>query len=143
MKRQPAGPGIGSQASPPNVAPVDRIASLRRYLVFDVIPHEQLNNQRRAYMFYLDLAMRLKRTLVLPRGRLVKKDAFGRFLLDQSEYVRWGELFNVSALNKLHPVVELETFLEQVNEVSLMSKIDHQPCEGGGTSRATCRRRRA
>jgi len=103
-----------------------------KYLLFDVIPHEQLNKQRRAYMFYLDLAMRLKRTLVLPRGRLVRKDAQGRFLNEQAEYVRWGELFNLTALNKLHPVMELETFLAEGHEVSLMSKIDHRPCQGGG-----------
>jgi hypothetical protein len=95
-----------------------------RYLLFDPIPHEQLNKQRRALMFYLDLAMRLKRTLVLPRPRLVRKDQYGRFLPD-SEYVRWSEMFNVSALNKLHPVVELETFLES-REISLLSKIDHK-----------------
>ena len=28
----------------------------------------------------------------------------------EAEYMRWGELFNVSALNKLHPAVELEDF---------------------------------
>ena len=27
--------------------------------------------------------------------------------------MRWGELFNVSALNKLHPAVELEEFLQR------------------------------
>ena len=112
-----------SRANPPST-PVLRIAALERYLLFDPIPHEQLNKQRRALMFYLDLAMRLKRTLVLPRPRLVRKDQYGRFLPD-SEYVRWSEMFNVSALNKLHPVVELETFLES-REISLLSKIDHK-----------------
>ena len=33
-----------------------------------------MNKQRRALMFYLDLAMTLKRTLVLPRPRLLNLD---------------------------------------------------------------------
>ena len=37
------------------------------FLLYDVISHEQVNKQRRALMFYLDLARKLKRTLVLPR----------------------------------------------------------------------------
>eukprot|EP00966_Prymnesium_polylepis_P052462 1215016-Prymnesium_polylepis.1 len=41
-------------------------------------------------------------------------------------------MFNVSALNKLHPVVELEKFLEEGHEVSLMVKIDHKGCPAGG-----------
>ena len=113
-------------------AAADAAADSTKYLLFDVIPHEQLNKQRRAYMFYLDLARRLQRTLVLPRGRLVKRDAYGRFLNDEAEYVRWGELFNLTTLNELHPAVELETFLEEGNEVSHMIKIDHKGCEGGG-----------
>ena len=44
-----------------------------RFLLYDVVFHEQVNKQRRALMFYLDLAMRLKRTLVLPRTRLVRR----------------------------------------------------------------------
>ena len=39
---------------------------VERFLLFDVMPHEQVNKQRRALMFYLDLAGKLKRTLVLP-----------------------------------------------------------------------------
>ena len=108
-------------------AAADAAADSTKYLLFDVIPHEQLNKQRRAYMFFLDLAMRLKRTLVLPRARLVKRDAYGRFLNDEAEYVRWGELFNLSALNTLHPAVELETFLQQAGEVTQLIKVDQVP----------------
>ena len=46
---------------------------LQKFLLFDVIFHEQLNKQRRALMFYLDLAMRLERTLVLPRARRARR----------------------------------------------------------------------
>eukprot|EP00966_Prymnesium_polylepis_P316581 7315376-Prymnesium_polylepis.1 len=42
----PSSPQPGA-ASPPNVAPTQRIAALRKFLLFDVIPHEQLNKQRR------------------------------------------------------------------------------------------------
>ena len=92
----------------------ERIAALGRYLLFDVAFHEQLNKQRRALMFYLHLAMRLKRTLVLPRrGCCRGQGARGSQFEAEAEYMRWGELFNVSALNKLHPAVELEEFLRR------------------------------
>ena len=48
-------------AAPPP-SPVVRVAQKHRYLLYDVIFHEQVNKQRRALMFYLDLAMKLKRT---------------------------------------------------------------------------------
>lgn len=41
----------------PSASPVSRIARKERYLLYDVIFHEQVNKQRRALMFYLDLAM--------------------------------------------------------------------------------------
>eukprot|EP00966_Prymnesium_polylepis_P019170 441603-Prymnesium_polylepis.1 len=43
-------------------------------------------------------------------------------------------MFNVSALNKLHPVVELEKFLEEGHEVSFMAKIDHKVSGRGRTA---------
>ena len=49
-----------------------------KFLLFDVAFHEQLNKQRRALMFFLHLAMRLKRTLVLPRPRLLRRRAQAR-----------------------------------------------------------------
>ena len=88
-----------------------------RYLLFDVIPHEQLNKQRRALMFFLDLALKLKRTLVLPRARILRRtDTRGGFD-PNPEFVRMGELLNLSALRQLHPVIELEDYLAEHGEV--------------------------
>ena len=69
-------------------------------------------------MFFLNLAIGLDRTLVLPRGRLLQRMSRGQFAAE-AEYVRWGELFNLSAINELHHAIELETFLAQGG------KIDH------------------
>ena len=72
-------------------SPPARIAALDKFLLFDVIFHEQLNKQRRALMFFLDLAMKTKRTLVLPRARLLRKKGFGQFH-PNADYVPWGEV---------------------------------------------------
>jgi peptide-O-fucosyltransferase len=105
-------------------------APATRYLLFDVVPHEQLNKQRRALMFYLDLALRLDRTLVLPRARLLRHSpTAGASSSDAYEYARWGELFNVSALSKLHPVVELEDFLAEHGVVQRVYVIRSKDCQ--------------
>ena len=80
-------------------------------------------------MFYLDLAMHLKRTLVLPRTRLLRRisSRAAQFSPD-AEYVAWGELFNVSTLSKLHPVIELDQFLELHGTVSMHYRIAHAGC---------------
>ena len=102
----------------------------------------EVNKQRRALMFYLHLAMRLKRTLVLPRPRLLqrKQGARGSQFEAEAEYMRWGELFNVSALNKLHPAVELEEFLQRrggAAQIDVLTAIDHKGCEPGGAAEAS------
>ena len=48
-----------SEENPPPSNPAARIAQRHRFLLYDTIFHEQVNKQRRALMFYLDLAMRL------------------------------------------------------------------------------------
>jgi len=85
-------------------------------------------------MYFLDLAMRLKRTLVLPRTRLLRRMGGGRRNYGGfdpvAEYVRWGELFNVSALAALHPVIELDEYIEAHGDrVDLVTRITHKPCE--------------
>ena len=67
-----------AQRMPVEAPPPDRLGvqgAGQGYLLFDVVFHEQLNKQRRALMFYLDLAMRLERTLVLPRARRARTRA--------------------------------------------------------------------
>eukprot|EP00322_Chrysochromulina_rotalis_P013330 CAMPEP_0115855074 /NCGR_PEP_ID=MMETSP0287-20121206/14357_1 /TAXON_ID=412157 /ORGANISM="Chrysochromulina rotalis, Strain UIO044" /LENGTH=727 /DNA_ID=CAMNT_0003309221 /DNA_START=45 /DNA_END=2228 /DNA_ORIENTATION=+ len=127
--RTPARP---PPAVPPAKTPVQRIQQRKRFLLFDVIFHEQVNKQRRALMFYLDLAMRLKRTLVLPRTRLLRRTGANRFAPD-AEYVGWGELFNVSQLAALHPVIELEQYLALHGPLSLHVKIEHKGCAEQGS----------
>ena len=104
----------------------------QQFLLFDVAFHEQLNKQRRALMFYLHLAMRLKRTLVLPRPRLLqrKEGARGSQFEAEAEYMRWGELFNVSALNKLHPAVELEKIRTEMKKDSSDLQLANKAMKG-------------
>jgi hypothetical protein len=117
-------------AGPPSSSPVVRIAQRHQYLLYDVIFHEQVNKQRRALMFYLDLAMRLKRTLVLPRTRLLQRKRGGGSQFESTaEYVGWGELFNVTTLGKLHPVMELDQYVAlHGKHVSLHLDNRHHQC---------------
>lgn len=88
----------------------------------------QVNKQRRALMFYLDLALKLKRTLVLPRIRLLRR-VDGRPRNDlPARYQRWGDFFDVDALSKVHHVMELEEYLQLAPVQSLHVRIDHNGC---------------
>lgn len=116
-------------AAPPP-SPVVRVAQKHRYLLYDVIFHEQVNKQRRALMFYLDLAMKLKRTLVLPRTRLLRKARHGFNFDSNADYVGWGELYNVSTLSRLHPVMELDQYVALHGEqVTLHVNNNNQLCK--------------
>ena len=118
-----------SEENPPPSNPAARIAQRHRFLLYDTIFHEQVNKQRRALMFYLNTAMQLKRTLVLPRTRLLRRKPGGGSMFDpNADYVAWGELFNVSLLSKIHPVMELEQYMALHGGVSLHVKISHQGC---------------
>ena len=118
------------------ISPVRRIAELQQYLLYDVTAHEQVNKQRRALMFYLHLAAQLKRTLVLPRVRLLRRMKGDRVAFHPvAEYARYADLFNTSALSKLHPVIELDDFLKLPHDgppISLLTRIDHQGCPDEG-----------
>lgn len=115
-------------ASPP-LSPVDRAFSLGRHLLFDVAEHEQVNKQRRALMFYLDLAMQLDRVLVLPRVRLLRRSASSRVSFESAaEYVPWADLFNISRLGRAHAVVGLDEYVAQHGGVSLLLR----RCQTGG-----------
>lgn len=81
-------------------------------------------------MFYLDLAMRLKRTLILPRSRLLRRIGRGSQFSPDADYLAWGELFNMSVLSRVHPVMELEQYLKlQGGHVDLHVRISHAGCE--------------
>ena len=83
-----------AQRMPVEAPPPDRLGvqgAGQGYLLFDVVFHEQLNKQRRALMFFLNLAMKTKRVLVLPRARLLRRKGFGQFH-PNADYVPWGEV---------------------------------------------------
>jgi len=75
-------------------------------------------------MFFLDLAMKTKRVLVLPRARILQRLPSGGFDAKAETYVRWHELFNVSTLNRIHPAIGLDQFIEQHGAVSTVYNID-------------------
>jgi len=146
-------PAASPNGAPPPTSPALAIARHGTYLLFDATPQEQLNQQRRALMFYLDLAMRLERTLVLPRARLLRRAPRGSVGVDSegAEYVRWGELFDLPLLQRLHPVVELEDFLVSHGTIDALVDLSHvrsplsllcfslcRPVQADGGWRAVC-----
>jgi len=83
--------------------------------------------QRRVLFRYLQLAMTLSRTLVLPRFRLLR----GGWPGDPATvtYEDWSELFNLSTLNTLHPSVELEAYFEgHGTQIHQLHVLDSQGC---------------
>ena len=109
----------------PPLRPLQRVEG---YLLFDVVFHEQVNKQRRALMFFLDLALKLKRTLVLPRARVLRRtNARGGFD-PKAEFVRMGDLLNLSALRQLHPVMDLEDYLAEHAEFEQHTSMGHGGC---------------
>jgi len=107
---------LATPVDPPTARP-----SFDKFVLFDVIPHEQLNKQRRALMFFLQLAITSERTLVLPRARLLRR--VGGSFAKEAEYVRWSELFNISLLQRRHSVMDLETFLDEHGQVETLVPI--------------------
>ena len=79
---------------------------MERYLLFDVSPHEQFNKQRRALVFFLALAQKTNRTLVVPRAR------FGLPTSPKKAYQPLQNILNLSHLNQhFHPVQDLDSHL--------------------------------
>ena len=109
----------------PPLRPLQQVGG---YLLFDVIFHEQLNKQRRALMFFLDLALKLKRTLVLPRARILRRTDIRGGFDPNPEFVRMGEHLNLSALRQLHPVIELEDYLAEHGEIEQHTSLGHGGC---------------
>ena len=108
--------------------PLRPLQLVEGYLLFDVVFHEQVNKQRRALMFFLDLALKLKRTLVLPRARVLRRTNLRGGFDPKAEYVRMGELLNLSALRQLHPVMELEDYLAEHAEFDQHTSMGHGGC---------------
>ena len=108
--------------------PLRPLQHVEGYLLFDVVFHEQLNKQRRALMFFLDLALKLKRTLVLPRARVLRRTNLRGGFDPKADFVRMGELLNLSAFRQLHPVMDLEDYLAEHAEFDQHTSMGHGGC---------------
>ena len=100
-----------------------------KFLLFDPPPDARLPAQRAALLFYLDAAIRLRRTLVLPRWRL-----HGPTPSSPPAYAPFGSLFNVSTLNRRHPAVELDDFLRRGRSVDVLTRVQPSSCRAGGAA---------
>jgi hypothetical protein len=91
-----------------------------RYLLFDAAELSSLHEQQGVLLFFLDLAIALGRTLVLPRCRLRRLLADGSPSA-QNEFVPWSELFDLATLSALHPAIPLESFVASHGRVDLLA----------------------
>ena len=98
-----------------------------RYLLFDAAELSSLHEQQGVLLFFLDLAMALGRTLVLPRCRLRRLLADGSPSA-QPEFVPWSELFDLTTLSALHPAIPLESFVASHGRVDLLAVAAPESC---------------
>lgn len=98
-----------------------------RYLLFDAAELSSLHEQQGVLLFFLDLAMALGRTLVLPRCRLRRLLADGSPSA-QPEFVPWSELFDLATLSALHPAIPLESFVASHGRVDLLAVAAPESC---------------
>ena len=98
-----------------------------RYLLFDAAELSSLHEQQGVLLFFLDLAMALGRTLVLPRCRLRRLLADGSPSA-QPEFVPWSELFDLGTLSALHPAIPLESFVASHGRVDLLAFAAPESC---------------
>ena len=98
-----------------------------RYLLFDAAELSSLHEQQGVLLFFLDLAMALGRTLVLPRCRLRRLLADGSPSA-QPEFVPWSELFDLPTLSALHPAIPLESFVASHGRVDLLAVAAPESC---------------
>ena len=76
-----------------------------KYLFYDILEHEQLNKQRKGFMYALKIAQSLDRELVLHRFRVRKYEAGAQQKLSQGRsppfthtFFPWRKYFNMSRL---------------------------------------------
>jgi len=98
-----------------------------RYLLFDAAELSSLHEQQAVLLFFLDLAMALGRTLVLPRCRLRRLLANGSPSAEP-EFVPWSDLFDLSTLSALHPAIPLESFVASHGRVDLLALAAPESC---------------
>ena len=98
--------GLASQlASAVSNVPSPTLSPGARYLFYDILEHEQLNKQRKGFMYALKVAQSLDRELVLHRFRVRKyekgaqqKLSQGRSPLFTHTFFPWRKYFNMSRL---------------------------------------------
>jgi hypothetical protein len=101
--------------------------TLGRYLLFDAVESASLHEQQATLLFFLDLAMTLGRTLVLPRCRLRRLLANGTPSAE-ADYAPWSELFDLGRLSTVHPAIPIESFLAAHGRVDLLVLAAPETC---------------
>ncbi len=92
-----------------------------RYLFYDILEHEQLNKQRKGFMYALKIAQSLGRELVLHRLRVRKYDTGAQQKMSHWKgrpppfthiFLPWRKYFNMSRLAEgLPPVHEFDVLM--------------------------------
>ena len=98
-----------------------------RYLLFDAATSASLHDQQRTLLFFLELAIALGRTLVLPRCRLRRLLPDGQPVPD-SVFVPWSELFDQERLAALHPAVGFDVFVASHGQLDLLARAAPATC---------------
>jgi len=119
----------------PNVQPAKfvplreqaRPAPAQRYLLFDAAEASSLREQQATLLFFLDLAIALGRTLVLPRCRLRRLMPDGSPAPDAT-LVPWSDLFDLGALTALHPAVPIDAFIASHGRLDLLARATPDSC---------------
>ena len=104
-------------------APTPALRPEARYLFYDILEHEQLNKQRKGFMYALKIAQSLGRELVLHRLRVRKYDPAAQHKLSHWRtgqgrppfthvFFPWRKYFNISRLTAgLPPVHEFDVLM--------------------------------
>ena len=98
-----------------------------RYLVFDAAASASLDQQQATLLFFLDLAITLGRTLVLPRCRLRRLLPSGEPAADAT-LIPWSDLFDLTTLAELHPAVPIDSFVASHGRLDLLTSASADGC---------------
>lgn len=110
--------------------------SARQYLLYDAAEHASLREQQATLLYFLDLAMVLGRTLVLPRCRLRPLLPDGSPAAEV-DFVPWSELFDLDALTALHPAVPLDAFVASHGRLDWLTSAASADCVASAAASET------
>lgn len=111
------------------------------YLVFSVADNEQVNKQRRAFMYYMRKAREMGRTLVMPRIHMLRKNpqAWSErkglwYFPDATEYVPASYVYNLTRIKEYVPAIEVDELWATSDphiDVLFASSSRSRSCENG------------